>query len=132
MDIPITLTMAASAGLITFWLAAWTDIVRIREKVNVGDGGNDNLLRRMRAQANFIEYTPFVLFLIAALELAGHGSTLLWSLGGIYMAGRVAHGIGMSGGKVEIGRVVGTIVTFLVLLALTVYAGAVVMGFTPH
>lgn len=132
MDLPITLTMAALAALINIWLAVRIGRVRGSEKVSIGDGGNDKVLRRMRAQANFIENTPFVLVLIAALELAGHGSVMLWSIGYIYMACRVAHGYGMDGGALQLGRMIGTIATLLILLILSIYAAAIVLGFTPH
>ncbi|MEO1045802.1 MAG: MAPEG family protein [Pseudomonadota bacterium] len=132
MDIPITLTMAALAALINIWLAVRIGRVRGSEKVSVGDGGSDIVLRRMRAQANFVENTPFVLALIAALEIAGHGSIMLWSIGYIYMAARIAHGFGMDGGALEKGRMVGTIITLLTLLLLALYAAAVALGLTPH
>lgn len=132
MDMPVTLTMGALAALINMWLAVRIGRVRGSEKVSIGDGGSDIVLRRMRAQANFVENTPFVLILIAALELAGHGSVMLWSIGYIYMASRVAHGLGMDGGKLKLGRMIGTIATLLILLILSIYAVAIVLGFTHH
>lgn len=77
MNLPLTLTMAAAAGLINLWLAIRIGQVRTSQKVSVGDGGNEFVIRRMRAQANFVEYTPFVLVLIGALECSGYAATWL-------------------------------------------------------
>jgi uncharacterized membrane protein YecN with MAPEG domain len=127
--LPTTLCMAAAAAIINFWLALRCGQVRAREKVSVGHGGNEMLERRMRAQLNFAENTPWVLMLIALLELAGKGGTWLPWVGAIYMASRVAHGLGMDGGSLEKGRGIGVMVTMLTQLGL---AAAGVMAATGH
>ena len=50
-------------------------------RVPVGDGGNTVLLRRMRVQANFAEYVPFALLLMALAEKSapGRGSCTSWA-----------------------------------------------------
>ncbi len=120
--LPITLTMVAAAALINIWLMIRVGRVRSKEKINLGDGGNEAVIRRMRAHANFGESAPLVLLLIAALELAGWGGTWLWAVGYVYMAGRILHAFGMEGGKFGFGRFIGTIVTLLTLLGLALTA----------
>ncbi|MFM9935762.1 MAG: MAPEG family protein [Novosphingobium sp.] len=122
MILPITLCSAAAAALINAWLAIRCGQVRTAEKILMGDGGNDTLIARMRAQANFVENTPFVLALIAALELALGGSTALAAVAGVYMIGRVLHALGMEGGTFAKGRMVGTMITLLTLLGLSIWA----------
>jgi uncharacterized membrane protein YecN with MAPEG domain len=124
MVLPITLVAVGLAALIAIWLSVRVGQVRTREKVSVGDGGNDAVIRRMRAHANYVENTPFVLMLIAAIELAygPGGPGWLWWVMLLYMAGRVAHGLGMDGGSLEKGRTVGTLLTLLTLLGLGGYA----------
>lgn len=122
MNLPLTLTMAAAAGLINIWLAIRIGQVRTSQKVSVGDGGNEFVIRRMRAQANFVEYTPFVLILIGALECSGYAGTWLWAVGIVYMLGRLAHGLGMDGGALKLGRMIGTLTSLLTLLGLSGYA----------
>lgn len=122
--LPISLTFAAVAALLNLWLGVRVGRVRTTEKVFVGDGGNDRVIRRMRAQANYIENTPFVLILLALTELAAGSSIWLWGAGGLYMIGRVAHAYGMDGANK--GRMVGTIITMLTLLGLAIAAIAVV------
>jgi len=126
--LPITLTSAAAAAIISIWLMMRVGRVRGAEKVSIGDGGNENVIRRMRAHANFVEGTPFVLVLIAAIELADKGGAWLPYVAGIYMLGRVAHGVGMDGGTMGWGRMVGTMITILTLLGLAIVAALTAMG----
>ncbi|WP_114521978.1 MAPEG family protein [Altererythrobacter sp. ZODW24] len=127
MLLPVTLTATAAAGILTIWLMIRIGAIRRAEEISVGDGGNEALIRRMRAQMNFVETTPFALFLIAAIEIAGKGGNWLAFVAGIFMLGRIAHAFGMDGtfGK---GRFIGTIVTLLTLLGLAVVAALVAMG----
>jgi uncharacterized protein len=123
--LPVTLTSAAAAALIAMWLGMRVGRVRAAEKVSHGDGGVPMLTRRMRAQLNFVEYTPFVLALIAAIELAGKGGTWLALVSGVYMLARVAHGIGMDAESDSKGRMIGILVTMLTLVGLAIYAALV-------
>ncbi|WP_422344905.1 MAPEG family protein [Parasphingorhabdus sp.] len=125
MILPITLTIAGAAALVNIWLMIRVGQVRTSEKVSVGDGGNEKVIRRMRAHANFGESLPIILILIAVIELATGSSTWLWIVGGLYMLGRVAHGIGMDGGKLGKGRMIGTVLTMLITLGLGAYAIAI-------
>jgi hypothetical protein len=120
MILPISLTAAAAAGIINLWLGIRIGRVRTAEKISVGDGGNERLIRRMRAQANFVEFTPFVLILIFLIELATGTSMVLWGIMALYMLARIAHAFGMDG--VGPARVVGILVTMLTLLGLAGYA----------
>lgn len=120
MILPITLTAAGIAALINLWLGIRIGQVRSREKISVGDGGSEALIRRMRAQANFVEFTPFVLILVGAIELAVGTSTWLWAVAMLYMAARVAHGLGME--KDSPLRGVGIMLTMVIMLGLGGYA----------
>jgi hypothetical protein len=82
----------------------------------------------MRAQLNFVENTPFVLALIAAIELTGRGEPWLAYVAGIYMLGRIAHGIGMDGEGPTKPRMIGVLITMLTLLGLAVVALLILMG----
>lgn len=123
MILPITLTIAGAAALLSIWLGWRVGQVRMADKVSVGDGGSERLLRRMRAQANFAEYTPFVLILIAAIELGAGTRWWLWLVGGIYILGRIAHAFGMDGATRL--RMIGIWITMLTLLGLALYAIAI-------
>ncbi len=118
MTLSITLTIAAAAALINLWLMIRCGQARTTEKVSIGDGGSEMVIRRMRAHANFIESAPIVLVLIAALELTGGTSTWLWAVGIAYTVGRLLHPLGMDGGALAKGRMIGTLLTMLTLLGL--------------
>ena len=120
MILPISLTAAAAAAFINFWLGIRIGQVRTSEKVSIGDGGNDKVIRRMRAQANFVEFTPFVLILIVLLEMATGTSTWLWAVMALYMLARIAHPFGMDG--LMRARAIGISVTMLVMAGLAGYA----------
>jgi uncharacterized protein len=124
MILPITLTIAGAAALLNIWLARRVGQMRLTHKVSIGDGGNEALIARMRAQANFIEYTPFVLILIGLIELAEGSRLWLWIVGVAYVLARIAHGFGMDRPRPDPLRLrmIGIVVTALILAGLAVYA----------
>ncbi|MCZ8323910.1 MAG: MAPEG family protein [Sphingomonadaceae bacterium] len=128
MLLPTTLSLAAAAAIINLWLSIRCGQVRGKAGISIGTGGNELLERRMRAQLNFVENTPWVLLLIAGIELAGKGGQWLAIVGAVYMLGRVAHGIGMDGASFAKGRMIGTLITMLAQLGLAIVAVLVVLG----
>jgi uncharacterized membrane protein YecN with MAPEG domain len=107
------------AGLLVFWfLVLSIRVIRRRgqDKVSLGDGGNPGMLRVIRAQANFAEYVPLALLLMAILELSRFSIYLLHGLGITLLAARLLHGYALSfTQKFMFGRVAGAGLTFLVL-----------------
>ena len=126
--LPVTLTAAAAAAIINIWLSMRIGRIRTREKISVGDGGNELLARRMRAQLNFVENAAFVLILTVAIELSGRSQPWLAYVMAVFMLGRVAHALGMDGGSLGWGRMVGTIITLLTQLGLAIAAVLIVLG----
>ena len=129
--LPVSLTFAGAFALINLWLAFRISAVRMRAKVSVGDGANPALLARMRAQANFVEYTPFVMILIALIEIVGGSRTWLWGIGIVYALGRIAHAFGMDRQTMPNPlRAGGALITWLALLGLAIWA--IWLGSTVH
>ena len=120
--VPVTLLTAAAATLINFWLGGRISKLRGEFKVSVGDGGHEHLLRRMRAQANFIENAPFVLILLGGLELSGANRWGLAVLAAIFVLARISHGIGMDGADLRRWRMYGMLGTAFALVALAIWA----------
>lgn len=118
--LPISLTIAAGAALLNLWLTVRVGRVRTKEKIFVGDGGNEAVIRRMRAHSNFVENTAFVLILLALVELGIGSSLWLWGAGALYLVGRILHALGMDG--MMWGRMAGTIITILTQLGLAITA----------
>ena len=120
VSIPITLASAGAAAIINIWLGVRIGQVRTKAKISIGDGGNIALITRMRAQANFIEFTPIVLILIGAIELTKGSPIWLWAIAALFLLGRIGHALGMDG--LPAGRMVGTLISMLTLLGLGIYA----------
>src|SRR5436305_106738 len=95
MILPITMTIAGAATLLNIWLGFRVGQMRQAHGVSLGDGGAQPLLARMRAQANFVEYTPFLLILLGLIELATGSATWLWAVGAVYILARLCHAFGM-------------------------------------
>jgi uncharacterized membrane protein YecN with MAPEG domain len=118
--LPITMVTAGCAALINVWLAFRVGQMRHASGVMIGDGGNERLTARMRAQANFVEYAPFILILIGLIELTGGSSLWLWLASVLFLLARLAHPFGMDG--VRWCRMIGSTVTLLLLVGLGLYA----------
>lgn len=114
--LPVSLATAAACALLNLWLAIRVGQVRRSERVSIGDGGNMRVVARMRAHANFAEFAPIVLVLLALVELGRGTSAHLWIYGVAFVLARIAHGLGMDTWKP--GRGIGIGVTMLVLILL--------------
>ena len=117
----ITLIAASFLGLLLVYLSYNVSKERLSSKTDLGDGGDPDLLRAMRAQGNLTEYAPTGLILLGLLESAGANQTLLLSLAVLFVASRYMHGLML--GKTEgtnYYRSVGTILTWGVILVASV------------
>ena len=128
VPVPVTLLTAAAAVLLNIWLGMRIARFRRDFKVSVGDGGHEPLLRRMRAQANFIENAPFFLILLGGLELSGANRLGLALFALLFVLSRIAHAYGMDGGALQRWRRDGILATTFVNLALTLWAILVAGG----
>lgn len=128
MLLPITLVTAAACAVANLWLALRIVQRRIAGKVMMGDGGDSLMISRGRAHANFTEYAPFVLILMALIELAAGGSPWLWGLGIAFVLARIAHPIGMDRTAPNPFRAGGAVLTWIVLALLAGWALAIAYG----
>ena len=120
--LPITLTMAGAAALLNIWLGIRVSQLRLRHKVSVGDAGDERVIARMRAHANYVEYAPFFLILVGLIELARGSEQWLWWVSILFILGRLAHPFGMDRPAPSRLRMVGIIITWAVLIGLSAYA----------
>ena len=86
--------------------------VRIGKKVNLGDGGDPDLLSRIRAHGNFAENAPLLLIGLLCLASLSVLPVVLHIFGAAFTLGRIFHALGMSGALKQ-GRLVGTLATVL-------------------
>ncbi len=113
----ITSIYAALLGVVFVALSIRVAGTRREAQIAIGDGGDKVLERRIRAHANFAEYVPIALILIALAESNGAPALLLHGLGVGLVAGRVVHALNISSPAERIPlRVVGMATTFTVIL----------------
>lgn len=130
MLLPITLTFAAACALLNMWLAIRCARFRVKDKILHGDAGHGLLAKRMRAHANFVEYTPIVLILFALVELAAGASLWLWIGALVYVIARAAHAFGMDADKPTPLRAGGALLTWAVMLVMAGAALSIAYGAT--
>jgi uncharacterized membrane protein YecN with MAPEG domain len=120
---PVTLVTAGLCGLLYFLLSYRVVQVRRSAGVALGDGGDNELLQRIRAHANFAEYVPFCLILIFVIENSLEVSPAwLWAAGLALVIVRAMHAVGMAKGGGNAWRVIGTAGTWTILVSLSVVA----------
>jgi hypothetical protein len=122
VPVPVTLASTVASTLLNLWLGGRIAALRKQFRVSVGDGGQEPLLRRMRAQANFIENAPFVLILLGALELSGANRAGLAAIAVIFIVARILHAIGMDGSEKQRFRMFGMMGSSLATLVLILWA----------
>ena len=117
----ITALYAATCALFLVFLSVRVIGLRRRHSVSVGHGGAPELERAMRVQANFAEYTPLVLVMLALAELQGLPGWALHLAGLGFVVARLLHFLGFrtADGPGQF-RMVGMALTFGVLVTLAV------------
>ncbi len=79
-------------------------------------GGDEALLRRMRSHADFLEYVPFCMILIALVEINGASAIFIHGLGTTLLISRIMHYITLNTNPIATSRAIsmlGTIAVFL-------------------
>ena len=116
--LPITSLYAAALGLLLLALSLAVVRLRLAHEVSLGDGGIDDLRVADRRQANFVEYVPLALGLIALVELGGASAWIVHALGATLLSARLLHPIGLATAfGLSAARVVGAGATWLVVAA---------------
>jgi len=113
-----TLITTGILGLLLLFLGGYVVAGRVKFKIDLGDGGNETMRRRIRAQANFAEYVPVALILLMLVESGPIGPAWLpGALGATLVVARLWHAQGLySSSGTSAGRFMGTNLTGLVIL----------------
>lgn len=112
----ITALYAAFLGLMLIVVSIRVVGLRVKHKVNLFDGGIEDLGQAIRVQGNFIEYVPMALILVAAAEIGGAPAWTIHAFGSVLVVARLLHAQGIySTSGPSTGRVVGTITTWTVI-----------------
>jgi len=116
MSLAATPIYAALLAFVLIFLSLRVIRTRRTAKVALGDGGDADLLRATRAQANFAEYVPMALVLMGCAELQGAPILAVHGLGLVLLAGRLVHAYGVSQAEEDFRfRVRGMQLTFLAI-----------------
>jgi uncharacterized protein len=91
----ITLLFVGLSALMQFGLALAVIVRRRQTGIDFLDGGDEALLRRIRAHGNFSEVVPIALLVLLGLELAGVAAAWLWLMGVSLLLGRVLNACGL-------------------------------------
>ena len=108
IQLPITALFAAISALLFFILTIVVVVNRARTNASIGDGGDDRLALAIRIFGNFIEYVPITLVLMTVVEINGAVAWQLYTIGGLLVAGRLLHVVGLKVDKpITVCRVAG-------------------------
>jgi uncharacterized membrane protein YecN with MAPEG domain len=122
-SLSITALYAGILGIMSIVIAFQAGKIRGTTGISIGDGGNQELLLAMRRHANFVEFVPLTLVLIALLEFNGVSSTAIHCLGAGLVVARICHAVGLKADTIQSPlRGVGAGGGTLVLLVASVWA----------
>ncbi len=125
-----TLVAAGLCGLIFLVLSLRVVAVRRSARVGMGDGGDAQLLIRIRAHANFAEYVPILLLLMLAIELSLKATPAPLMVAAVALpVVRVLHALGMGMPAPNLPRIIGTAGTWVMLAGLSGWALVLASGY---
>ena len=123
MLLPVTAIYAALLGLMLLVLKFRVIGARRRLLVDLLDGGERDVTRRMRVHGNFTEHVPTALILMAIVEVNGAAAWYIHPLGVVLIISRVLHANGLerTPGK-SFGRATGVLGTTAVITSAALLA----------
>lgn len=111
----ITPIFAGVLLLLVTLLAMNVSMLRMRLKISLGDGGNKQLNKAIRAHANALEHgLPFIFLLFFREQQVG-GAGGLTAIAAAFVAARMLHAVGMLGGPFQLRRIGATVTNVLEL-----------------
>jgi uncharacterized membrane protein YecN with MAPEG domain len=114
----VSMIVAGLLGILLLFLSGYVILGRVKFKIDLGDGGNEQMRQRIRAQANFTEYVPLALLLLILVEVGKIGPGWLPAAMGVTLiVARVWHAQGLlSNPGTSTGRFMGANLTALVII----------------
>ncbi len=124
-----------SLPVVTLWVTACLALMSVPMSISVGlrraktgilllHGDDEDLLRRIRAHGNFVEYVPIAILALAAAEITGTARWLVVICGAVLIAARAIHYVGLrraADGSARVAGAVMTSATIVVLAAATIW-----------
>lgn len=78
-------------ALVAIWIGFRVGALRGKEKITIGDGGNQRLIRAMRGHSNFTENVPLALIIMLLLAMFEVPIYAIHVAGIMLVIGRMAH-----------------------------------------
>src|SRR5690242_17492161 len=98
MTLMVTTTAiyAGILAIISIVLAHGAGMTRARLGIPLGDGGNGDLISAIRRHANFVEFVPLIVVMMAMIEINGAKTWWIHGFGIAIVIARIIHPIGIS------------------------------------
>ena len=107
----ITPIYIALLGILFVPFTMRVGLYRVKNEIIIGDGKDEELIRRIRGQGNFVETVPLAVVLVLLMEIRGAGDTWLHALCALLVGGRLLHYLGITELAPSIYRPVGMFAT---------------------
>ncbi len=91
LNLEPTMLIAAIAAVLHVIFTLRVGGYRFSSNISLGDGGDKELLNRIRGHGNFVEQVPIALVLLLLNDLNGLSDTAMYSLGGVLLVSRIVH-----------------------------------------
>ena len=92
----ITPIYIALLGILFVPFTMRVGLYRVKNEIIIGDGKDEELIRRIRGQGNFVETVPLAVVLVLLMEILGAGDTWLHALCALLVGGRLLHYLGIT------------------------------------
>lgn len=117
----ITALYGALNALFNIFLANNVSNARRTHKVGIGEGNNPAMLVAIRAHANNAEFVPLAIVVMLLLEMCGADRAVLHIYGGVLLAARVAHWVGLPRKSPNAFRFSGVALTWFLIVGGSIY-----------
>ena len=98
--IPITTAITGILAIAQVPLTFLVSYLRGKTGIQFLDGGNETLLRRIRAHGNFSVYVPFALLLMLSAEVNGSPVWFVALVAAMLVSGRLLHAAAIPAGNI--------------------------------
>jgi uncharacterized membrane protein YecN with MAPEG domain len=126
-----TVTPIYALAVAVIYMVLWMRVTSKRAALgqSIGDGGDSDLLLRVRQHGNCAEWTSFLLILMILAEGMGAPSIYLHIGGALLLLGRIAHPFGLKkDNATHVLRYVGNGSNMLATLNLMICLGVNILG----
>lgn len=118
----ITALYAGLLGLMYLGLTVFVIKGRFKNKLSLGDGGDESMTRRIRSHGNFAEFVPFTVILLFIAEWQGIADPVTHILGLTLVIGRSLHFIALNElAKIPMARQISMVMTLIPITILSIY-----------